>query len=112
MPIIKPEIQRALRAAGLSKAESSADVVTILDNNRLSVNDTIEILSEIAYGGDTNQRLRAVDASFKLHGLLKDQSAPIPNISIVIQDQFSPVVEGLNPILIPRPNSTFVETIN
>lgn len=97
MPILKPEIQAALREAGLSK--DSTSLTEKLDRADLSVDDAIVMLGDIARGGDTAQRQRALDTILKLHGVLKDV-VQVPQVTIIINDPDGP--KGINPILIPR----------
>jgi|SRR5712671_2747003 len=100
MPLIKPNIQAALREAGL--ASSHEDTITErLDRSGLSLDAALEELSEIARSSENEStRLRAIETSLKLRGILKEQQAPPPSISIVIQGGNE--VAGENPILLPR----------
>ena len=101
MPILKPQIQEALRAAGLDspkKAESS--VSDSLDSAGLGLSETLETLEHLLVNGTEASRLRAAELAVKLRGLLKEQSAPLPSITISIKDSFGQPVE--NPILLPR----------
>lgn len=106
MPIISPNIQAALRKAGIAKESSDIPLPERLDANNLSIDELLCELSNIVQGGDTPQKLRAIDTGLKLHKVLNDQPASIPQISIVIQDKFSVAgaICDINPILIPRPN--------
>lgn len=97
MPILKPEIQAALREAGLSR--DSTSISDKLNNADLSIDDAIIMLGDIARGGDTAQRQRALDTILKLHGVLKE-NVQVPVVTIVINDPDGP--KGINPILIPR----------
>lgn len=104
MPIMKPEIQAALREVGLSK-ESKGTVSEVLNDVDLSVAEGARILSDIAYNSENvGERRRAVETSFKLHGILNDQPAQQPNITIIISDPHAPT--GVNPILLPREVTT------
>lgn len=97
MPILKPEIQAALREAGLS--HDSTTITEKLNRADLSVDDAIVMLGDIARGGDTAQRQRALDTILKLHGVLKE-TVQVPIVTIMIHDGEAP--KGINPILIPR----------
>jgi hypothetical protein len=109
LPLMKPEIQRALRsldtASAVSGTETVGSLVSILDRAGLSLEDCISELSDIAKDGDTSTvRKGAIDTALKLHGVLKDQAPPPPSVTIVIQD---PANAGLdNPILLPRQLTT------
>lgn len=101
MPLTKPDIQEALRSVGLV-TEKEASISDKLDIAGLSVQTSLEILSDIAHGADkSTEKLRAVETAMKLRGLLKDQQAPPPSITIVINDPQGEHT-GVNPILLPR----------
>lgn len=104
MPILKPEIQAALREAGLSR--DSTTLTEKLDRADLSIDDAIIMLGDIARGGDTAQRQRALDTILKLHGVLKE-TIQVPVVTIVIHDSESP--KGINPILIPRESKGVIQ---
>lgn len=105
MPIIKPEVQKVLREAGLvKKIESSDSIDTILSESGLSKSEVIEELSSLARSSSNETlRLRALELAMKAHGLLKNDNAAVqvPNFTIVFQKD---VVgdHDVNPILIPR----------
>src|SRR6266568_659036 len=102
MPIISPDIQKALRQVGLSKNLKDIPLVERLEANNLSLDDALEQLSEIMQGGDANQKLRAVDTALKLHKVLNEDKVQMPVIQIQINDKFSAASTSVNPILIPR----------
>ncbi len=102
MPLLKPEIQEALRSVGLSRDSGADSITDILNDNNLSLRDSIELLSDIARSGDAGERRRAIETAFKLHGVLKDTPSIIPQVTIIISDPEA-AVGGVNPILIPRP---------
>ncbi len=107
MPIIQHGIQQALRDAGLIKDPSDApsSVNDLLDQEDLSLQQTIQHLSDVVSGSDTSAvKLRAIETALKLRGVLKEQAAPPPSFNIIINDTSGkdPSVNGLNPILIPR----------
>lgn len=107
MPIIQHGIQEALRQAGIVKDSSDAPTTVneLLDDQDLSLRQTIQHLADIASGADTSAvKLRAIETALKLRGVLKEQAAPPPTFNIIINDKSgNPSVNGLNPILIPRP---------
>lgn len=108
MPILKPEIAKALRAAGLSKDQQDSSLDDKLNACGLSLEETLSQLSDIAHaGGNETVRLRALETSLKLSKVLNDQPSAIPNITIVINDPNRP--PGVNPILIPRETKQSVE---
>lgn len=101
MPILKPQIQAALREAGLNHPEDSQDLTQSLNKNKLSLDDTLEVVSGIMqFGGTEQSRLRAAELTLKMHGTLKESGQSQPQITIVINDSKSP--GGINPILLPR----------
>lgn len=101
MPILKPEIQEALRQSGLLSPEKEG-IEESLDRAGLSLSETLETLGDIQNNPTVSEgyRLRAAETSLKVRGLMKDQQQPLPAITIVINDPHSPI--GINPILIPR----------
>lgn len=105
MPILSPEVQKALRAAGLtSDKKSDSSLVEKLGEHSLSLDEVIEELSFLVRN-TSNESLKksALETVLKLHGALKEQAAPLPSITINISDPFSASgAVGINPILIPR----------
>lgn len=100
MPILKPEIQAALRHAGIGKVEGSS-VADMLNEADLSLWDSIQILADIARGSSQEgEKRRAIETAFKLHGVLKDTAPAPPQVTIIINDPEGP--KGINPILLPR----------
>lgn len=77
-----------------------------LKANKLSTEECVEQLADIARNGDSRDaiRLRAIEMGFKLNGDLKEAERPTaPAFTIVINDPGSQY-SGINPILIPRVN--------
>lgn len=109
MPILKPEIQKALRVAGLAKETVDSSLSDKLELRGLSLDSTLEVLFDLVHNSSNEViKRQAVDTVLKLHGVLKEQAAPPPSITIVINDSKSEVTpEGLNPILIPRNTSDY-----
>jgi hypothetical protein len=101
MPILKPEIAAALRESGLLGEQTQSGVPESLDRAGLGLDPTLEVVEGLMQrGGSEVVRLRAAELSLKARGLMKDQAAPLPSITIVINDPLSK--GGLNPILLPR----------
>lgn len=102
MPILRPDIQKVLREVGLGESDKDDSVSQRLDHKGLTLDDSLEILSDIAHAGDSSViKLRAVETSLKLRGVLKEQAAPPPSITIVINDTMGKAPD-INPILLPR----------
>lgn len=114
MPILKPDIQKALRQAGLSSEPTDANSLQeLLTEKELTLSDTLDLLKDQLYSSNEAIKQRAVDNLLKLHGVLKEQpQAALPSITIVIKDpgrEAAPVgslpndtQSQINPILIPR----------
>jgi hypothetical protein len=112
MPLIKPEIQRVLRQAGLSdrpSPEESSDTSfsSKLDRAGLSTDEIAEELTVLAKSsGNESLRLRALESAMKAHGILKDiPQGAAPSFTVVIQSAPGAPTEGqdaLNRILFPR----------
>jgi hypothetical protein len=101
MPILKPQIQAALRASGLLDGQEELGASESLKRAGLGLDPTLEVVESLMQrGGSEVVRLRAAELSLKANGLLKDQAAPLPSITIIINDPLSK--GGINPILIPR----------
>lgn len=113
MPIIEHSVQKALREAGLMKdpeAEREKSIEELLDDQGLTLKETVSALSDVVMGADTsNTKLRAIETAFKLRGTLKEQAQAPPSINIIISDPENPSVNGLNPILIPRSVSKSIQ---
>lgn len=106
MPIIKPEIQQALRDAGLTDRAPS-DELTIqehLAQAGLSDAELAEELVELAkHSGNESLRLRALETAAKIKGALKEAPPSIPSFTIILQSASSDSpVRATNPILFPR----------
>lgn len=107
MPILKPDIQAALRASGLSPSETDEKpLLANLEDAGLSQDAVLKNLGFIMENGGSDAiRLRAIENALKVRGLMKDSAAPAPQISITIVDALPKVaesVEGVNRILLPR----------
>lgn len=106
MPLMRPEVQNVLRAAGLEK-ESSNPEETIsgkLDRAGLSQDEIAEELAHLAKNsGNEVLRLRALETGLKAHGALKETAPQIPTFNLIIQSASpSKEVPSVNPVLFPR----------
>ena len=103
MPILKPQIQEALRHAGLAVADKPKDLASELDSAGLSVESTLEVVEGIMVrGGKDTDRLKAAQLALQARGLLKnDNQILAPVINITISDPLRQSTSPL-PILIPR----------
>lgn len=103
MPVLtnNPEINKALVAAGLTKAADDSEI-DLYEKHELSDEDVIMKLSSMASGaGSEALRLRALELAMKAKKMLtNDLGVSSTNINIIIQDPNGP--KGINPILIPR----------
>ena len=111
MPIIQHNIQAALRKAGIVKDpnEEQKPIDQILDEEGLSLRETISCLADVVKCADTSaSRKSAIDTALKLRGVLKEQTAAPPSFNIVFQSS-NDRPDGsngeikINPILVPRP---------
>lgn len=102
MPLLKPDIRKALEAAGLENPNSDESTIKeILNARGLSKEDLIDRLSGVAEDAENdNSRLRAIELGFKLHGMLKDTIPQAASVTIVIQDPENK--NSFNPSLFPR----------
>ena len=107
MPLIRPEIQKVLRAAGLDSSSPPRDGETIIDKlDQAGLTDTAiaEALTEIAlHDGSSSLRKAAIDTALKVKGALKETPPQIPSFTIILQPAAadSPI-PATNPILFPR----------
>lgn len=100
MPVLKANIQNALRVAGLTK-ETRSTLDEQLDDSGLSLTETLAQVEIVLKSGSSDAvRLRAAETLFKIRGMMKEASAPPPAITIVIQG--NNVTPETNPILLPR----------
>ena len=101
MPLLKANIQEALRAAGLTKERSSGTVDDQLNAAGLSNEEIFEEAAILMKAGTSDAvKLGAINSILKVKGLMKEASAPPPAITILIQG--SATVPEVNPILLPR----------
>lgn len=108
MPIIKPEIQKVLRTAGLlpeERAESST-IHEGLESAGLTTEAIADELTSLALRSNNEAlRLRALETALKVKGALKDTPAQIPNFTVIIQSSAGEELsktQGVAPHLFPR----------
>lgn len=105
MPLIKPEVQRILRKAGLKDQESeNRSVDENLNLAGLSNEAIAEELTRLALNSQSESlKLRALETALKVRGALKETSQA-PQFTIIIQnaDNSTSQVPEVNPILFPR----------
>ena len=118
MPLIRPEVQEVLRAAGLAPEASKKDTRPLsdkLDAAGLSIEETLEELAILVKSsGNESLRARCLETVLKAHGALKETAPAAPSFTIVIQESLgngalaqplqgvTNLPEGVNPILLPR----------
>ena len=107
MPLMKPEIQEVLRAAGLAKDQPKTDapLTEKLNAAGLGLSETLDEIASIVKGsGNEALRFRALETVLKAHGALKESIPPPPSFTIVIQDTLPNPSQtpSVNPILLPR----------
>lgn len=104
MPLIKPDIQRALRSAGIDNTTGDESLSELMDKKDMSLSQILDDLSDFIKTS-TNEplRMRAIEMALKMKGALKEQAATaLPTININIQDSQANVTSDINPILVPR----------
>lgn len=100
MPILKPEIQNALRAAGL-RGQQEASVVERLEAAGLGLDDALGRAADLIANSENDSVRRSMLSDvLRMHGALKEQPTTVPQVTIVIQD--SRATSSINPILVPR----------
>lgn len=115
MPLIRPEIQKVLRSAGLMEEpageKTAGEDGTLTDKLNDAGLSLREILENLAYtakeSNNEGLRVRCLETALKVHGAMKDSAPAIPSFTIVIQESSSaptsdPTIKGVNPILLPR----------
>lgn len=113
MALIKPEVQKILRAAGLERPEKADDLYVHqhLNNTGLSNERIAEELTSLAINsGSDHLRLRAIETALKVKGALRDVTPVAPNFTIIIQNSGQDFnrTNGINPIIFPRQSLNFV----
>jgi hypothetical protein len=113
VPILKPDIQRVLQQAGLEKSEE-VDMTSLLESNNLDKGTLLDRLRDlIECGENESTRIRALELSLKLHGLLKDVIPTPASVTILIKDpsdKSSSAISGVNPVVLPRQLKTESES--
>lgn len=100
--MIRPEVQRVLEETGVIPSQASKDLPSQLNNAGLGIEGLLENLSTLMVSSQSDHlKLRAIETALKMQGVLKDQAAPPPSVSIVIQDAAGQT-QGVNPIFLPR----------
>ena len=107
MPLIKPEIAKVLREAGVTKSAPPREIgfEKSLTEAGLSQEALAEELTSIALRNQNDVlRLRALEIALKIKGALKETPTQLPNFSITIQNSNTSLAEtqGQNPCLFPR----------
>jgi hypothetical protein len=105
MPLIRPEIQKVLRATGLEKEPTEGTISEKLSEVGLSDDSIAENLADIATrSGNEALRLRAIETALKVRGALKDQvQNSTPTFNLIIQSCNPSVTPpSVNPIVFPR----------
>jgi hypothetical protein len=111
VPLIKPEIQKVLRASGLDTSEPSeapqGSISEKLDRAGLSKDELADELSIIIKSsGNESLRLRAIEQALKAHGVLKEsQPVAVPSFTVIIKNSTPSLdtnSDSLNQILFPR----------
>jgi hypothetical protein len=118
MPLMRPEIQEVLRAAGLAPEATKKDSRPLsekLDAAGLSLEETLEELAILVKSsGNDSLRARCLETVLKAHGALKESAPAAPSFTIVIQETLGngavaqplqgteKIPVGVNPILLPR----------
>jgi hypothetical protein len=112
MPLIRPEVQRVLRSAGLVESPSSGETgsgeTTMSDQfNQAGLSDSNiaeEIKNLALHSNNEGMRMRALETALKVKGALKDQPISLPVFNIIIQNSDIDLqpTRGANPILFPR----------
>ena len=118
MPLIRPEIQKVLRQAGLAPAardsQSQQTISEQLDAAGLSLPETLEELALVAKSsGNESLRVRCLETVMKAHGALKETAPAPPSFTIIIQPSsfqesattlqtHAGVPLSVNPIFLPR----------
>ena len=105
VPLIKPEVQKMLREAGLDKSNEQGSVDENLNAAGLSNEALAEELTHLALNSNNEAlRLRALETALKVRGALKDQPAILPSFTVIIQNSTPDLSKtgGVNPILLPR----------
>jgi hypothetical protein len=106
--VIRPEIHAILSEIGISKRDESS-LTGNLSAAGLSLDNLLDQLSSISSTSQSDAiKLRAIETALKMHGVLKEQAAPPPSISITITDPYGQT-SSVNPILIPRPQKELVQ---
>ncbi len=101
MPLLSPQIQKALRASGLlENTEEKTSLSEKLEKSNLSLDDLLSSLYDFSQNASAeNLRLDAIKTALKMHGALSEQTPAPPSVTFIIQGEEA---QEVNPILIPR----------
>ena len=105
MPLIKPEVQKNLRALGLEKSdEDNSTIGEKLTRAGLGTEDIADELAHLAKNSaNETLRLRALETAMKAHGVLKDAATvQVPSFNVIIQQVDGSNAFEANKILFPR----------
>lgn len=120
MPLINPEIQKALRHAAEVTGDAAiggrtptsnidgepTEVEQHLQNAGMGLEEAVNELAHLAKNsGNEGLRLRAIEDTLKLHKVMKEDGAALPVINIIIMEAPGAdkrVIEDVNRIFIPR----------
>lgn len=123
MPLMRPEVQAILRKVGLDKTNGAAaeegSLAEKLSAAGLDLETVLSNLAEVANtSGNEALRLSATRDALKMHGALKESAnnqSTMPSFTIIINDKSgsdSVLVDGVNPILLPRQLLSTLEKTN
>lgn len=107
MPLIKPEVQKVLKEAGLLKKDGVIDRTineTLVDSGLSDENIAEELTNLALHSNNESLRLRALETALRVKGALKDTPPVIPQFTVVIQNSSKDLKDtlGLSPTLFPR----------
>jgi hypothetical protein len=108
MPLIKPEVQKILKQAGLVKDQNTEIDRTInetlIDAGLSDENIAEELTSLALHSNNEGLRLRALETALKVKGALKETPPVIPSFTVVINNSNKDLsnTAGLNPTVFPR----------
>lgn len=122
MPLMRPEVQAILRKVGLDKTSQQDDPGSLAEKLSAAGLDLETVLSNLAEVANTSGnealRLSATRDALKMHGALKESAnnqSTMPSFTIIINDKLgsdSVLVDGVNPILLPRQLLSTLEKAN
>jgi hypothetical protein len=107
MPLIKPEVQKVLKEAGLIKKDQDqirSINETLTDSGLSDENIADELTSLALHSNNEGLRLRALETALKVKGALKETPPVIPSFTVVINNSNKDLsnTAGFNPTVFPR----------